>query len=155
MPGEYVPRGFVRDSRLTGIFRDPFRTSASLGAPCASTSIDLVIILSQPHNSPLFPVKPPSHHRKHAQEVSEAVLLFEHSSSELVESLLTGLNSGVARSLGKSAFARPSFTRRAVEPLRRHGVPAIAQRWASTETAGNGKIHQVIGAVVDGMKKSF
>ncbi|KAK5194032.1 atp2, beta subunit of the F1 sector of mitochondrial F1F0 ATP synthase [Exophiala xenobiotica] len=59
------------------------------------------------------------------------------------------LKSGVARSLGKSAFARPSFTRRAVEPLRRHGVPAIAQRWASTETAGNGKIHQVIGAVVD------
>jgi len=59
------------------------------------------------------------------------------------------LKSGVARSLGKSAFARPSFTRRAVEPLRRHGVPAIAQRWASTDTAGNGKIHQVIGAVVD------
>merc|ERR1711939_847876 len=59
------------------------------------------------------------------------------------------LKSVVARSLGRSAFARPSFTRRAVEPLRRHGVPAIAHRWASTDTAGNGKIHQVIGAVVD------
>ncbi|KIW13769.1 ATP synthase subunit beta, mitochondrial [Exophiala spinifera] len=59
------------------------------------------------------------------------------------------LKSGIARSLGKSAFARPSFTRRAFEPLRRQGVPAIAKRWASTETAGDGKIHQVIGAVVD------
>ncbi|KAJ9644261.1 atp2, beta subunit of the F1 sector of mitochondrial F1F0 ATP synthase [Knufia peltigerae] len=59
------------------------------------------------------------------------------------------LKSGIARSLGKSAFARPSFTRRAFEPLRRQGVPSIAQRWASTETAGDGKIHQVIGAVVD------
>jgi ATP synthase F1 beta subunit len=59
------------------------------------------------------------------------------------------LKSGIARSLGRSAFARPSFNRRAFEPLRKQAVPAIAQRWASSDTAGDGKIHQVIGAVVD------
>jgi F-type H+-transporting ATPase subunit beta len=59
------------------------------------------------------------------------------------------LKSGIARSLGKSAFARPSITRRAFEPLRKQVGPAFAQRWASTDSAKDGKIHQVIGAVVD------
>ncbi|OAP57780.1 ATP synthase subunit beta, mitochondrial [Fonsecaea erecta] len=59
------------------------------------------------------------------------------------------LKSGIARSLGRSALARPSISRRAFEPLRKQAAPAIAQRWASTDSARDGKIHQVIGAVVD------
>ncbi|KAI1622115.1 ATP synthase subunit beta, mitochondrial [Exophiala viscosa] len=59
------------------------------------------------------------------------------------------LKSGIARSLGRSALARPSLSRRAFEPLRKQALPVIAQRFASTQSAGDGKIHQVIGAVVD------
>lgn len=61
------------------------------------------------------------------------------------------LYSGIARTLGRQAFARPSVTRRAFEPIRKQGLPILAQRWASTDSAKEGKIHQVIGAVVDGM----
>jgi F-type H+-transporting ATPase subunit beta len=60
-------------------------------------------------------------------------------------------SSGLARTLGRSAFARPQSTRRAFEPLRKHALPAIAARFASSDSAKQGKIHQVIGAVVDGM----
>ncbi|KPI34349.1 ATP synthase subunit beta, mitochondrial [Cyphellophora attinorum] len=61
------------------------------------------------------------------------------------------LKSGVARAAGVlSQSARPSFARTA---FRKQAAPAFAQtfarRWASTETAKDGKIHQVIGAVVD------
>ena len=59
-------------------------------------------------------------------------------------------SSGLARTLGRSAFARPQATRRAFEPLRKNALPAIAARFASSDSAKNGKIHQVIGAVVDG-----
>jgi F-type H+-transporting ATPase subunit beta len=60
-------------------------------------------------------------------------------------------SSGLARTLGRSAFARPQSTRRAFEPLRKHALPAVAARFASSDSAKQGKIHQVIGAVVDGM----
>lgn len=52
-------------------------------------------------------------------------------------------HSGLARSLGRAAFARPSLARRSL-------VPSLGARFASSSTAGVGKIHQVIGAVVDG-----
>merc|ERR1712000_760028 len=61
------------------------------------------------------------------------------------------LKSGIARALGKSA--RPTFARSTITPLRQKAAPAFAQpfarRWASTDKAQDGKIHQVIGAVVD------
>lgn len=60
----------------------------------------------------------------------------------------------MARVLGKSAL-RPTFARSTLSPLRQQAAPALAQsfarRWASTDSNKDGKIHQVIGAVVDGM----
>ncbi|RMZ77969.1 hypothetical protein DV738_g4150, partial [Chaetothyriales sp. CBS 135597] len=61
------------------------------------------------------------------------------------------LKTGFARALGKSA--RPSFARSSVPSLSKKAAPAVTanlqRRWASTEAAKEGKIHQVIGAVVD------
>ncbi|RMZ91711.1 hypothetical protein DV736_g1038, partial [Chaetothyriales sp. CBS 134916] len=61
------------------------------------------------------------------------------------------LKTGFARALGKSA--RPSFARSSVPALSKKAAPAVTakfqRRWASTESAKDGKIHQVIGAVVD------
>jgi hypothetical protein len=59
--------------------------------------------------------------------------------------------SGLARSVGR--FARPGAT--ASTSFRRpqfakQFVPAIGARLASTASAKEGKIHQVIGAIVDG-----
>ncbi|KMU73917.1 hypothetical protein CISG_03895 [Coccidioides immitis RMSCC 3703] len=59
--------------------------------------------------------------------------------------------SGVARTFGRSAFARPastilSSTRSAVG---NNALRALSARYASTEAGKTGKIHQVIGAVVD------
>jgi F-type H+-transporting ATPase subunit beta len=46
-----------------------------------------------------------------------------------------------------SNLARPRFQQQTVK---KNFAPAIAQRFASTNSAKDGKIHQVIGAVVDG-----
>ncbi|KAL4894739.1 P-loop containing nucleoside triphosphate hydrolase protein [Aspergillus ambiguus] len=54
--------------------------------------------------------------------------------------------SGLARTFGRAAFARPSVARRAL-PSKLNGLPSLA-RFASTDSTV-GKIHQVIGAVVD------
>lgn len=60
---------------------------------------------------------------------------------------------GLARTLGKSALGRPiTNSRRAFEPLRKQALPVLGARFATTDSAKNGKIHQVIGAVVDGME---
>ncbi|KAK3627443.1 atp2, beta subunit of the F1 sector of mitochondrial F1F0 ATP synthase [Elasticomyces elasticus] len=56
------------------------------------------------------------------------------------------LKNGIARSLRASAFRRPAF-QKAFQP--KVVVPAISQRYASTGGAIEGRIHQVIGAVVD------
>ncbi|KAK5702920.1 atp2, beta subunit of the F1 sector of mitochondrial F1F0 ATP synthase [Elasticomyces elasticus] len=56
------------------------------------------------------------------------------------------LKNGIARSLRASAFRRPAF-QKAFQP--KVVVPAISQRYVSTGGAIEGKIHQVIGAVVD------
>ncbi|KAK3109309.1 atp2, beta subunit of the F1 sector of mitochondrial F1F0 ATP synthase, partial [Teratosphaeriaceae sp. CCFEE 6253] len=57
------------------------------------------------------------------------------------------LKIGIARSLRQSALrtSRPAF-QRSFQP--KIAVP-ISQRFASTDSAKDGKIHQVIGAVVD------
>jgi F-type H+-transporting ATPase subunit beta len=58
--------------------------------------------------------------------------------------------SGLARTFGRAAFARPTpVARRAFEPLRSNALPALNARYASTDSGLVGKIHQVIGAVVD------
>lgn len=60
---------------------------------------------------------------------------------------LTQFSSGLARTFGRAAFARPTpVARRALQPR----FPSLA-RFASSEAIQAGKIHQVIGAVVDGM----
>jgi hypothetical protein len=60
--------------------------------------------------------------------------------------------SGLARTFGRAAGARSTpIARRAFEPLRFNALSTPSARWASTEAARVGKIHQVIGAVVDGM----
>lgn len=74
----------------------------------------------------------------------------------LLPSLTNLVFSGLARTLGRAAFARPAapVARAAFQPLRTNGLPSLT-RFASSEAAASasqiGKIHQVIGAVVDGM----
>lgn len=59
-------------------------------------------------------------------------------------------SSGLARSiLRPSAFARPTAARRAFQPVKNKVAPAVGARFASTDVR-EGKVHQVIGAVVDG-----
>lgn len=64
--------------------------------------------------------------------------------------------SGLARTFGRAAYARPTpLARRAFEPLRSNALPALSARFASTDAGLVGKIHQVIGAVVDGTYTSL
>lgn len=56
------------------------------------------------------------------------------------------LYSGLARTFGRAAFARPTPVAR----LRANALPALSARFASSDVGQSGKIHQVIGAVVDG-----
>ena len=60
------------------------------------------------------------------------------------------LSSGLARTFGRAAFARPTPVARAFQPLRSNALPALSARFASSEAGQAGKVHQVIGAVVDG-----
>lgn len=60
--------------------------------------------------------------------------------------LMTFPYSGVARGLRAAALRRPA----AQQPIKSF-APAVAQRFASTQSNQDGKVHQVIGAVVDGM----
>lgn len=66
------------------------------------------------------------------------------------------LFSGLARTLGRAAFARPAtpVARRAFQP-RTAGLPSLARFASSEANVSAGKIHQVIGAVVDGMLLSL
>lgn len=63
--------------------------------------------------------------------------------------MLLSLSSGLARSLRTSAFSPVTRTRSAFRPTQKNLAPALSARFASTD-AREGKIHQVIGAVVDG-----
>ncbi|EFE34106.1 uncharacterized protein ARB_07057 [Trichophyton benhamiae CBS 112371] len=64
---------------------------------------------------------------------------------------LTMFKSGISRTLGRSAFARPSSSvLSSVRPtFKNNALQALTARYASTDAANIGKIHQVIGAVVD------
>ncbi|PNS13877.1 ATP synthase subunit beta, mitochondrial [Sphaceloma murrayae] len=59
------------------------------------------------------------------------------------------LKSGFARSLRASALRQPTFAQRAFQPIKPAFAPVFSQRFASTDSAKDGKVHQVIGAVVD------
>lgn len=82
--------------------------------------------------------------RKDAEEVRP--LSLQHWQQPLgphtnTDALASGIASAALRASLKS---RPAAVQRAF-------IPAVAQRLASTQTAQAGQIHQVIGAVVDGM----
>ena len=66
----------------------------------------------------------------------------------------TALSSGIARSLRASA-RRPATLQRAFQPIKPSFAPALSQRFASSASNTDGRVHQVIGAVVDGMRKPF
>lgn len=55
----------------------------------------------------------------------------------------------------RSAFRASSIRRAGFPAIKKNFAPALAARFASTDSAKDGKIHQVIGAVVDGMWKIF
>ena len=55
-----------------------------------------------------------------------------------------------ARSLQTAAFARPLAAKRAFQPIKTNFAPILSARFASTDSTKDGRIHQVIGAVVDG-----
>jgi len=58
--------------------------------------------------------------------------------------------SGLARTFRSSGLSRPTAARRAFQPIKNTFSPAFGARFASD--VRDGKIHQVIGAVVDGME---
>ncbi|KAH9883135.1 atp2, beta subunit of the F1 sector of mitochondrial F1F0 ATP synthase [Plenodomus biglobosus] len=60
------------------------------------------------------------------------------------------LKSGIQASL-RAGLRRPAAVRSAFQPIKKNFAPALAARYASTEasSAKDGKIHSVIGAVVD------
>lgn len=106
---------------------------------------------------PSFPVptSPPFHphlalqHLHHVQEVCN----IDHSNlgfSSSISKLIFSFSSGLARSFGRAAFARTTPVARAFQPIRSNALPALTARFASTDAGSSGKVHQVIGAVVDG-----
>lgn len=103
--------------------------------------------------SSLFPSlypRLPLHPYNHVQEVCQLrnwAPLFPPSLVPANSSL-----SGLARTFGRAAFARSTPVNRcAFQPIKPNGLPSLTARLASTNAAQVGKIHQVIGAVVDGM----
>ena len=99
--------------------------------PCLSTSLKLHLSLLSTH---ITPYTPPTCSRSTPPRRRDAI---DPNADDFSS------HSGVARSL-RAAALRPAAP--AVRPF----APAV-QRFASTQTSQNdGKVHQVIGAVVDG-----
>lgn len=104
-----------------------------------------------------------SHHSLHSPELS--LSLSHNNAQEVCDShqavsrfqwRLTHDCSGIARSLRAStlpAIRQPTRARALAQPIKKNLAPSLAARYASTDSAKQGKIHQVIGAVVDGMAK--
>ena len=57
-------------------------------------------------------------------------------------------DSGIQQAL-RASMRRPAIRRSAFQPLKKSFTPALAARFASTDAAKEGKIHSVIGAIVD------
>jgi hypothetical protein len=64
----------------------------------------------------------------------------------MMSQLLIRWNSGILRA---SAGLRRPASVRAFQPIKKSFAPALSARFASTDSAKDGKIYQVIGAVVD------
>ncbi|KAH4238286.1 ATP synthase subunit beta [Parastagonospora nodorum] len=62
------------------------------------------------------------------------------------------LKSGILRA--SASLRRPATVRSAFQPIKKTFAPNLA-RYASTDAAKDGKIHQVIGAVVDVITVKF
>ncbi|EMD87483.1 hypothetical protein COCC4DRAFT_192700 [Bipolaris maydis ATCC 48331] len=58
------------------------------------------------------------------------------------------LKSGIQQAL-RASMRRPAIRRSAFQPMKKSFAPALSTRFASTDAVKEGKIHQVIGAVVD------
>lgn len=54
----------------------------------------------------------------------------------------------------RTSVRRAAPIPRAFQPIKQNFAPALSARFASTDAGRDGKIHQVIGAVVDGTSKS-
>jgi hypothetical protein len=94
------------------------------------------------------PLHPSLQFHRHAAEVSP-IRTGTHRWGHW-DSRLTQDSSGIARA-SRLAF-RPALRQHAALRLPQSFTPAISQRFASSDSARDGKIHQVIGAVVDGMR---
>lgn len=57
-------------------------------------------------------------------------------------------DSGIQQAL-RASMRRPAIRRSAFQPIKKNFTPALSTRFASTEAQKEGKIHQVIGAIVD------
>ena len=110
-----------------------------------------------PRPSSLSPLSSSSAHLNQARCSRGRLITDRHTPTINGRRWLTDItplgNSGVARTLRSSAYARPSTVRRAFQPIKANLAPALSARFASSDSARDGKIHQVIGAVVDGMRK--
>ncbi|KAL7777347.1 hypothetical protein CFE70_007772 [Pyrenophora teres f. teres 0-1] len=58
------------------------------------------------------------------------------------------LKSGIQQAL-RASMRRPAIRRSAFQPLKKSFAPALSTRFASTDASKDGKIHAVIGAIVD------
>ncbi|RYN37834.1 ATP synthase subunit beta [Alternaria arborescens] len=58
------------------------------------------------------------------------------------------LKSGIQQAL-RASMRRPAIRRSAFSPMKKSFAPALSTRFASTDATKDGKIHQVIGAIVD------
>lgn len=91
-----------------------------------------------------------SHRSRHCQNVQEVGDSICTAPGRLRIADVSALYSGIARSVRASAFRQPLTARRAFQPIKKNFAPALSARFASTDSGLTGKIHQVIGAVVDG-----
>jgi hypothetical protein len=135
---EYFSTGRLR---LTGFGR------TWLGWSC-STSPQAQLQDSTDTHTPHLPTPQPLHIAHNAQEVQSILPLMQLDAVEM----LTRCNcSGISRSV---RAARPALSRAAFQPIKKNFAPAICSRFASTANAvKDGRVHQVIGAVVDGTPK--
>ena len=63
-------------------------------------------------------------------------------------------DSGIQQAL-RASMRRPAIRRSAFSPMKKSFAPAMSTRFASTDATKDGKIHQVIGAIVDVSAASF
>jgi hypothetical protein len=133
-------RVFTGHSRL--------RKSSSWRRARNSTSSSFVFWTAPHPHTPPHSTHNPLHVAHNAQEVQFTLPAMQLDGLWM----LTRCNrSGITRSV---RAARPALNRAAFQPIKKNFAPAICSRFASTANAvKDGRVHQVIGAVVDGTSK--